>query len=911
MRGLHCDRVRAIGGVGRGRLRIFFGAAPRVGKTYSMLEAGRAAHAGGIDLVIGHVETHGSVETQRLLQGLVCLPSLETHDRGLHCAEFDLDAAFERHPAILVVDNLAHTHVQGDCRRQRNQTRWQDVDELLAAGITVWTTVDVGHLEGSAGFVAKITGFPQRDSVPDRFFDEADDIDLIDISLQDLRARLAHERVGRSTPEPGDAATEWGDEMLLALRELSLRRMADRLNADARSSRQPQPIATPSSPRNRLLVAVAVDEQAEALLRAGKHLADALAAEWSVAYVETPFTIQHGEAALNRRAHIFRFAESLGARTVTLDGRSVAEALAEYARLQNITRIVIGKPSSTGIGNFFPFSTASRLMRAGSGFDVSVIECPSSRAGESPGSAAIAPQKPVWGNYLAAFGISLACTSLAAVMYPYFELTNLIMVYLLGATITALKTGRGPASAAAVVNVLAFDFFFVPPRYSFAVTDLQYVVTFGVMLAVALVIATLVASVRTQTQVAVTRERRTALLYAMSEELVSTRSIDELAEVAVKHLAETFASRTVVLFPDGNGRLRYPTGSPGGDSLRGADLSIAQWVYDHGEPAGLGTDTLQSADESYLPLRGSQRALAVLVVQPLHRRRLFMPEQRQLLETFAAQIALTLERARLQEEAQRSRISAETEGMRNTLLASISHDLRTPLAVIEGASSALSDPAMHFNEEARRSLLARIASKSREMTTIVSNVLDLMRLQSGQLSLRLDWVTIDDLVNSALLRQATQLIEHPIELRFATELAPVRVDGSLLLQVFVNLLENVVKYTPAGTPVIISGVPEGPFLRITFDDAGPGLPPGDPERVFAKFHRGNEEGSTGGAGLGLSICRAIIAAHGGEITACQRPGGGARFSFTLPMPESMPVGKYLETGEDWCESLPGEVATGR
>jgi two-component system sensor histidine kinase KdpD len=290
-----------------------------------------------------------------------------------------------------------------------------------------------------------------------------------------------------------------------------------------------------------------------------------------------------------------------------------------------------------------------------------------------------------------------------------------------------------------------------------------------------------------------------------------------------------------------------------------------------------------------------------------------MPEQLQLMETFAAQIALTLERARLQDEAQQSRISAETEGIRNTLLASISHDLRTPLAVIEGASSALSDPGMHFDEDARRSLLARIAAKSREMATIIANVLDLMRLQNGQVSLRLDWVTMDDLVNSALRQRAAQLTEHPIELCIPTDLAPVRVDGSLLLQVFVNLLENAVKYTPAGTPVIISGIIEDSFLRITIDDQGPGLPPGDPERLFAKFHRGSEESSTGGAGLGLSICRAIITAHGGRITACQRPGGGARFSFTLPVPERMTVEKDLETGEDWCESLSDtiddEVAT--
>ena len=501
-------------------------------------------------------------------------------------------------------------------------------------------------------------------------------------------------------------------------------------------------------------------------------------------------------------------------------------------------------------------------------------------------SPSVAPVQPrLWANYGAALGVSLACTALAAVMYPYFALTNLIMVYLLGATIAALKFGRGPASAAAVANVLAFDFFFVPPRFSFAVADLQYIITFGVMLAVALIIATLVTSIRAQTLVAVTRERRTALLYAMSQELVSTRSLDELAHVAVKHVTETFGTRAVVLLPDAAGHLQYPAGSPWADELRSADLSVAQWVYDHDEAAGHGTDTLQATDAQYLPLRGSQHALGVLAVQPADRRRLLLPEQRQLLETFAAQITLALERARLQDEAQESRIAAETEGIRNTLLASVSHDLRTPLAVIEGASSALSDPAMNFDEQARRSLLAKIAAKSREMSEIISNVLDLMRLESGRVTLRLDWVMMDDLVNSALHRQATHLQEHRVEVHVATDLPPLQVDGSLLLQVFVNLLENVARHTPAGTPVIIAADQEDSRMRVTIDDTGPGLPPGDLERLFAKFHRGREESSSGGAGLGLSICRAIINAHGGQIDASQRPGGGARFSFTLPLPE--------------------------
>jgi two-component system sensor histidine kinase KdpD len=848
-----------------------------------MLNAARVTRAEGIDLVIGYVQSHGRLETERLMSGLEQLPLLEVDYRGIMRAELDLDAALLRHPAILVVDELAHSNLVDGRPKQRHAKRWQDVEELLAAGIEVWTTVNIQHLESLNDVVTGITGVRQRETIPDRIFDQADDVELIDLSPRDLLARLQAGKV--YSVEHASPATKqyFREPNLLALRELALRRTADRVNAQARPFKDRERFSQPWLARDRFLVAVAVDDQAEQLVRVGKRFADALDAEWLVVCVETPAMLSLGEAARNRRVNILRLAESLGAQTVTLDGPSASAALAEYARLRNVTRIVVGEPRRSGIRTLFRPSTATKLVRAGGGFDVSVIARRAAPPSEHLRSEAPERQGPNWITYIAALGISAACTALAAVMYSYFELTNLVMVYLLGATIAALKLGRGPASVAAVANVLAFDFFFVPPRYSFAVADFQYVVTFGVMLTVAMIIATLVASVRAQTRVAGTRERRTALLYAMSRELVATRSLEDLARVAVKHVAETFASRSVVLVPDANGRLRHPTMSPMVGSLLGADLSIAQWVYDNSAPAGLGTDTLPGAMAQYLPLKGSHHALGVLAVEPKQRRRLLLPEQRHLIETFAAQIALALERARLQEEAEQSRVTAETEGIRNTLLASISHDLRTPLAVITGASSALSDPSMSFDPQARRSLAAQIEGKSKEMAEIISNVLDLIRLQSGQFSLRLDWVMIEDLVNSALQRLSTRLMEHSVEVHLPADLPPVRVDGSLVLQVFTNLLENVVKHTPAGTRVTVSAAPEGAFVRVSIDDTGPGLPPGDPERLFAKFQRGRDESSAGGAGLGLSICRAILMAHGGQIDASQRPGGGARFSFTLPL----------------------------
>lgn len=471
-------------------------------------------------------------------------------------------------------------------------------------------------------------------------------------------------------------------------------------------------------------------------------------------------------------------------------------------------------------------------------------------------------------------------------MYPYFELTNIVMVYLLGATVAGLRLGRGPASLTAVANVVALDFFFVPPRFSFAVSDFEYIITFTVMLIVALVIASLVANVRAQTRVAGARERRTSLLYAMSRELAATRSFAPLAQVAIKHVAETFGSQAVLLVPDAIGRLHHPRGQAPTGALPGADLSVAQWVFDHDQPAGLGTNTLPAAPAQYLPLTGTRRTLGVLAVRPNQRRRLLLPEQRHLLETFAGQIALAVERAQLAEEAEIARVAVETESLRNTLLASISHDLRTPLAVITGASSALNDPNLNLDAQARAQLTRSIDAKAHEMSDLISNVLDLMRFEAGEVRLQRDWQTIDDLVGAALTRLEGRFGDRPVEVDLPAELPPVHVDAPLVTQVIGNLLENAIKHTPPGTRIRISAEPEEDGLRVCVDDTGPGLPPGDPDRLFAKFQRGREENNVGGAGLGLAICRAVVNAHGGRIAAMQRPGGGARFMFSLPTAET-------------------------
>ena len=878
---IQADEARAR----RGKLRIFFGASAGVGKTYSMLEAARGVRATGADLVIGYVEPHGRIETERLLDGLDQLPTVAVRYRDTIRREFDLDAALKRHPAILIVDELAHSNlIEGD-PPPRHAKRWQDIEEVLEQGINVWTTVNVQHLESLNDLVAQITGVRQRETIPDRIFDEADEIELIDLPPDDLITRLKSGKV--YVPEQVATAIErfFRKSNLIALRELALRRMADRVDAAARASVLADRTSRAWMARDRVLVAIGPDIQAEQVVRAGKRIADGLDAQWTVVYVETPDLLRLSAPERNRRIDLLRLAESLGAETVTLDGPSAAQVLLEYARTRNATRIVIGAPKRRGWRAWLRPSTTTVLTRKARGFDVITIgiadELHAPR--RAAGSAATDVDAPVhWQRYAWAFATTLVCTAIAFAMYPYFELANIVMAYVLGSTIAGVRFGRGPAISAAVANVLAFDFFFVPPRYTFSVGDAQYLVTFAVMLIVTLVIANLMASVRQQTRVAGARERRTALLYAMSRELAATRGVTNMARVAVRHVAEVFDCTAVVLLPDANGRLHYPVESPIDGSFTKADLSIAQWVLDHGRRAGLGSDTLPAAPALYVPLSDEHQRLGTLAVLPANQRRILLPEQRHLLETFAGQLGLAMERALLAEQAETARVAAETESLRNTLLASISHDLRTPLAVIAGASSTLAERSAELDDHSRLQLARSIETKARDMSELVSNVLDLMRFESGQVALRRDWQTLDDLVGSALSRIEERLKTHPVDISIPNDLPGVHVDANLVVQIFVNLLDNVVKYTPVGTRARISAQADDGFVRVTVDDEGPGLPAAERERVFEKFQRGSDEGTVVGAGLGLAICRAVVRAHGGDIRASERPGGGARFQFTLP-----------------------------
>ena len=871
----------------RGRLRVFFGASAGVGKTYAMLEAALAAKAAGTDVVVGYVEPHGRQETERLLETLECLPTQEVRYHGMLRQEFDLDAALRRRPEILLVDELAHSNLIDGEPPPRHAKRWQDINELCDAGINVWTTLNIQHLESLNDLIAQITGARQRETVPDRVLDDADEIELIDLPPDDLLQRLRQGKVYVSDQVATAIERFFRKPNLIALRELALRRTADRVDAAARAQGVPGgPQSRAYLARDRLLVAVGPDAQAEQLVRTGKRLADAMDAEWTVVYVETPALQRLSAVERDRRIDVLRLAESLGAGTVTLDGPTAATALMEYAKTRGATRVLVGEPKRRGWRTLIRASTATELVMRARGFDVLVVA-------RQDGDGAVRTRAQVdlarevpWSRYGWATAITVACTGIAFLLDPIISETNVAMIYVLGASIAGLRLGRGPGTLAAIAGVAAFDFCFVPPRFTLQVGDAQYLITFVVMLAVTMTIGNLMANVRQQNRVAGARERRTALLYEMSRELAGTRGIENMARVAVTHIAEVFDSAAVVLTPDATGRLQYPAGSPLERSFRGADLSVAQWVVDHGERAGLGTDTLPAAPAIYLPLQGTQRTLGVLGVLPTNRRRILLPEQRRLLETFAGQIALAWERAALSEEAATSRVAAETESLRNTLLASISHDLRTPLAVITGAASTLTRHGAAMDASTRESLARSIEEQAHEMSNLISNVLDLMRLESGRVELKCDTHSVEDLVGTALHRVEPRLRNHPVAIDLPEDLPGVNVDPVLASQVLSNLLENAAKYTPAGTHIRITAVADAPMVRVVVEDEGPGLPPGDPKLLFDKFQRGHEESAVVGAGLGLAICRAIVSAHGGGISAGPGTRGGARFEFTLPAAEA-------------------------
>lgn len=862
----------------RGHLKVFFGANAGVGKTYAMLAAAQAARAQGMAVVIGVIETHGRKETQAMVGDLPRIPMRQAEYKGQTLPEFDLDAALRfgaDHPrALVLLDEFAHSNVPGS----RHPKRWQDAEELLAAGIAVWTTMNVQHLESLNDVVSGITGIRVWETVPDRVFDAADEVVVVDLPPDELLERLKAGKVYLPQQAERAAANFFRKGNLLALRELALRRTADRVDDEMRAYRRASAVKPVWPNRESLLACIGPGEADEKVVRTCARMASQLDVPWHAVHVEDPQSDKHSRAAYDQALRVLKLAQELGASTATLSGPDVAATLARYAREHNLVRLVLGRQDHRR----WPWQRplADRLAHQGGDLDVLQVALPAlprnTRAPAPPERETMALR---WRGYLAAAAACVAIALLATPLIEVLELSNIVMLFLLVVVGVGLVSGRGPAVLAAFLGVGLFDFLFVTPRFSFSVSDVQYLVTFAVMLVVALVVGQLTAGLKVQAEAATQRERRVRSLYDMSRDLSAALLPEQVGEIGARFLKAEFQARSTVLVADDNDRLQPLPGS-----LAQVDMAVAQWAFDRAEPAGLGTGTLSASPCLMLPLKAPMRVRGVLALEPGDPR-LLGPEQRRLLDTCASLLAISLERIHYIEVAQKSTVQIESERLRNSLLSAISHDLRTPLASLVGLSDALGMTAPPLGP-AQQEVAQAIKSQALRMSALVNNLLDMARLESGTVQLNRDWQPLEEVVGSALAACGPALGGRELRVRLPDDLPLLHLDAVLIERVLVNLLENAAKYAPPGSAITISAVAGSNEVLLRVDDQGPGLPPGQEERLFEKFERGQRESATPGVGLGLAICRAIVGAHGGHIHGHNRLDGtrvaGARFEIALP-----------------------------
>ncbi|WP_440963921.1 DUF4118 domain-containing protein [Massilia sp. GER05] len=854
----------------RGRLRIYFGASAGVGKTYAMLSAARQL-AAARTVLVGVVETHGRAETETLLDGLQVLPRRQIAYRGKVLSEFDIDAALERRPELVLVDELAHSNVPGS----RHPKRWQDIDELLAAGIDVFTTVNVQHLESLNDVVGGITGVRVGETVPDSVFDAADEVVLVDLPADELLARLKLGKVYQPVQAERAGRNFFRKGNLIALRELALRRTAERIGDDVRAYRVEQSIDTVWRTGTTFLACVGPGPGAEGVVRSAARLAAQLGADWHAVYVETPALQRLDAGRRARTLDALKLARDLGAVTAVLSGDSVESAAADYARSHNLGRIALGRGDPR-----WPWQATRARRIARLAPDVELLEVampPASAAPSMPAARRMTTRLDIAAHgvaVLSSVGMALALTPTVG----HLDLANIAMLFLLVVLMVAVRLGRGPSVTATCVSVACFDFFFVPPRFTFAISDVQYLVAFGVMLAVGLITGHLTAGLRFQAHVAARRESRTRALYEFARALSGVLQTDQIQEATRDAIGRTFGARTVLLVPDAAGRVAVA----GDDAIAALDTGIAQWAFDHGASAGMGTDTLPGSPVFYLPLVAPMRTRGVLAIEAATPHWLTAPEQRQQLDTFAALAAIALERVHYIEVAQDALVRIESERLRNSLLAALSHDLRTPLTSLMAQAEALagSTPPLAARQ---RAMADALREETVRMGRLVTNLLDMARIESGDVKLRLQWQPVEEVIGSALAASRAALAGHVVATRVPADLPLVQYDAVLVERVLSNLLENAGKYTPPGSTVTVAAEQHGQWLNVAVTDDGPGLPPGQEEAVFEKFTRGERESAKPGVGLGLAICRAIVGAHGGTIRAANRPGGGAAFTFTLPL----------------------------
>ncbi|MEY4510996.1 MAG: hypothetical protein RLZZ450_3118 [Pseudomonadota bacterium] len=876
----------------RAKLKIFFGFAPGVGKTYRMLQVARELGTHGVDVVVGVVETHGRSDTAALVRGLELLPRRPVAYRGRTLEEFDLEAALARRPSLIVVDELAHSNAEGS----RHDKRWMDVMDLLDAGIDVFTTMNVQHVESLNDVVAAITRIQVRETVPDTMLERADEIELVDISPEQLLLRLQEGKVYLA-----DSATRAAEHFfqrgnLLALRELALRQTAVHVESDVLAYRERHGVDKPWATSERVLVSVGPSPASARLVRAGKRMAAGLRAPWVAASVDATHRPPLRERDRERLEAHLRLAESLGASVVRLQGADITSPLLDYARRHNVTRLILGKPTHARFLDRLRGSLLDRIVRASGDIDVHVIS--GDHVGPPETAPAATPEartKPSLRAYaLSAVFVALS-TGVGMLVRAVYPVPDLEMLYLLAVMIAASQLGRGPSLLAAVLSVLAFDFFFVPPTLTFAVRDANHILTFAMMFIVGSSLSALTTRLRRQEQAARAREDRSTTLYTLSRSLGSLLDPDRAAQVVTRQAADSFEARATLLLSEPDGALRELATFPERETAHSAALSptelgAAKWAHEHGRLAGLGTDTLPGSRALCCGLRVGAATVGAIALIPLKRPG-FDAEQRDFFQAFCLQAAFAFERARLAEQARKSALRAKTEELRSSLLSAVSHDLRTPLAAITGAATSLRDDT-NLSAATQAELLGSICAEAERLERLVTNLLDMTRLEAGGVEPKREWIPLEEIVGGALTRLESKLASREVSTHIADDVPLLSVDAVLMQQVFINLLDNALKYTPESSPLQIDARVEGGFVVVDVSDRGPGV--GDaPHVLFEKFRRG-AVGSVVGAGLGLAICRGIIEAHGGTLSAHNRQGGGATLCIQLPVASDPP---QITTGE--------------
>jgi two-component system sensor histidine kinase KdpD len=872
----------------RGRLKIFFGASAGVGKTYAMLAAAQTAKQQHSDVLIGVIETHGRAETQALTKGLDVLPLKQVIDKNRTLTEFDLDAALLRKPQLILIDELAHSNVVGS----RHPKRWQDVEELLSAGIDVWSTMNVQHLESLNDIVGGITGIRVWETVPDHVFDTADEVVIVDLPPDDLLQRLKEGKVYLAQQAERAVQNFFRKGNLIALRELALRRTADRVDSEMLQYRTSSAVKPVWGTRDSLLACVGPHEQGEKSVRSTARLAAQLNVPWHAVYVETPALQRLPETKRRRILATLKLAQDMGAQISTLAGQDIAETLVKYARQHNLSKVVLGRDEHPR-RRFWKPILADRIGALGADLDVIQVSLATNQQTHTEPRSTKTESPVMWRSYIWSAALCAVTTLAALPLAQVLEQANIVMLFLLAVVAVAVRFGRGPAILAAFLSVAAFDFFFVAPRFSFAVADIQYLVTFSVMLVVALVIGQMTAGLTYQARVAQRREDRMRALYDMSRLLSAALMTEQIAEISARFLSTEFGAKSALLVADDNNKLQAPMVT--GDAPQ-VDTAIAQWSFDKTEPAGYGTDTLPSSSTLYLPLSAPMRVRGILAVQPRDTTRLVVPEQRRLLDTCASLLAISLERIHYINVAQDTTVQMESERLRNSLLSAISHDLRTPLSVMVGLAEALKLTKPPLTGEAAE-IATAVGESALRMNTLVNNLLDMARLESGKVVVNRQWQPIEDVVGSALRAIQPILGKRSVQVALDDDLPPVHIDAVLIERVLINLIENAVKYTPQGTTIGLGARATPDNIELWVTDEGPGLPHGHEEAIFSKFMRGKKESSIPGVGLGLAICRAIAKVHGGTILGVTRPEGGACFTLRLPH-EAPPIIEPFEQQTD-------------